>query len=97
MCRNHSHVTAIVRGQAVLTTAGWVTVYQAVGEIKIETPTGDDVIIPASGIFFVPCPDWEGFVISDTPPTGVPTTSDVFLTDDELPLFTTRTMPTKQP
>lgn len=94
MCRNHSHATAIARGQAVLTEAGWVTVYQVIGEMTIELPTGERVIIPPSGIFFVPSLGWEGFVISDTPPTVAPTMSVAFSTDDERRLSTTRAMPT---
>lgn len=88
MCRNHSHATVLARGQAVLTTAGWLTGYQLVGEMKLELPTGEVVIIPPSGIFFVPCLGWEGFVISDTPPMAGPTTSVAFSMDDERRLRT---------
>lgn len=97
MCRNHSHATVLTRGQAVLTTAGWLTVYQAVGEIKLEQPTGEVVIIPPSGIFFVPCPGWEGFAISDSPPMEELTTSAAFSMADVLALLITSPKPTTKP
>jgi len=65
MCRNHSHATVLKRGQVVLTESGWMTAYSSVGEIKLETPTGDSVILPPTTLFFVPSPGWVGLLVWD--------------------------------
>lgn len=79
MCRNHSHATVLKRGQVVLTEAGWLTTYSLVGEMKLELPTGEYVILPPSTIFFVPCPGWEGLLIWDLPQTEELTTAGRYL------------------
>lgn len=83
MCRNHSHATVLQRGQIVLTEVGWVTTYSLVGEMKLELPTGEHVILPPTTIFFVPCPGWEGLLVWDIRAMEGLTTQERFSMDAE--------------
>jgi len=95
MCRNHSHATVLARGQVVLTEAGWLTAYSLVGEMKLELPTGEHVILPASTLFFLPSPGWGGLLMWELLPTEGPTTSDVYSMAADVMLQTTIPTDTK--
>jgi len=81
MCRNHSHATVLARGLVVITEVGCLTAFSLVGEMTLELATGDNVTLPPSSIFFVPCPGWVGLLVEDLPGMEEPGTSSHFSTD----------------
>lgn len=92
MCRNHSHLAAVPLGQVVLTPHGWMQSWRVVQDLKIELPTGDDVIYPPGTVFYVPCQDCEDSVPLDTPLMGGPTDVPPSWMEDE-PTFTATMIP----
>lgn len=86
MCHNHSHLIAKFLGENTAGPVPVLTYALANRAVAIESPAkgGATMILPTSGLLYVPSWMLDGWSVTHGPQTVAPAMSLCFMPDDEL-------------